>query len=270
MDAALVAGCGAVGAIGGWMLDAVSSRLAAAAVAAASDRQSGERGGGDGVPEDPGPPMPRAADRPAAPARAAQPATAAPAPATARLERAGAAATTALLLALAGARLGPEPVLAAYCLLFAGLVAISVVDLRAWVVPRRLLYPLLGAVAVALVAASAADGRWRALGDAVLGGAIAFAALFVAWFAYPRGMGFGDVRLAGVIGMGLGWLGLLHLYVGFLVAFLTGAAFGLVLMVARGSGRKTRLPFAPALAVGAVVGVLWGSAIIGAWLPGHA
>ena len=73
-------------------------------------------------------------------------------------------------------------------------------------------------------------------------------------------MGLGDVRLAALIGAGLGWLGLLHVYVGFVVGFLAGALFGIVVMAARGTGRKTKLPFAPALAIGAVVGVLRGSA----------
>ena len=146
---------------------------------------------------------------------------------------------------------------------------VSITDLSHRLVPRRLVYPALALIAPLLVVASAADHRWQALGGAAIAGAAAFAVFFAVWWFVPRGMGFGDVRLAGLVGTALGWLGLVHLYVGFLTAFLAGAVFGVVLMVARGTGRKTRLPFAPALSVGAVIGVLWGAAIIGAWFPGH-
>ena len=87
----------------------------------------------------------------------------------------------------------------------------------------------------------------------------AFVVFFAIWFFVPRGMGFGDVRLAGVIGVAVGYLGLLEAYLAFLVGFVLGLVFGLVLMVGSGSGRKTRIPFAPALCVGATVAILWGA-----------
>ena len=85
-------------------------------------------------------------------------------------------------------------------------------------------------------------------------------------------MGFGDVRLAGVIGVGLGWLGYRQLYLGFLVAFVVGSGDRLVMMLVQGTGRKTPLPFGPALAVGAVVGVLWGTRRLAhaCWVPHRA
>jgi leader peptidase (prepilin peptidase)/N-methyltransferase len=184
--------------------------------------------------------------------------------------RVAAAVVTGALVAAAADHFGAEPALAPYAVLFTGLVALSVVDLRVGLIPRTLLYPLSALVAVALLAASIATGRMHAVGDAAIGSAISFGVFFAIWWIYPRGIGFGDVRLAGLIGLGLGWLGLLHVYVGFLVGLVAGAVFGVALMAARGVGRKTRMPFAPALAVGAVVAVLWGSQIINAWLPGHA
>ncbi len=81
---------------------------------------------------------------------------------------------------------------------------------------------------------------------------------FVIWWFVPRGMGFGDVRLAGAIGFTVGYLSLLHAYVAFLAGFVIGMVFGLGVMVATSSGRRTRIPFAPSLAAGAVIGVLWG------------
>jgi leader peptidase (prepilin peptidase) / N-methyltransferase len=56
----------------------------------------------------------------------------------------------------------------------------------------------------------------------------------------------------------VGYLSLLHAYVAFLAGFVLGMVFGLVLMVVSSAGRKTRIPFAPSLAAGAVIAVLWG------------
>lgn len=181
----------------------------------------------------------------------------------------GAAALTAALFAGAAARFGAVPELAAYCVLFGGLVALSVADVRVGLVPRRIVYPTLGLMALALVASAAVAGEWRPLLDAAIGGAAAFLVFFVIWAVAPRSMGFGDVRLAGVIGAGLGWLGWRQLYLGFLVAFVAGAVVGVVKMAVQGTGRKTSLPFGPALAVGAVVGVYWGGYLADLWIhPG--
>jgi leader peptidase (prepilin peptidase)/N-methyltransferase len=175
--------------------------------------------------------------------------------------------TGGLLLA-AAIRFGATPALAPYCVLFCGLVALSVTDLQSGLVPRRFLYPWAALVALGLVGASAAGDDWHALWVSVLCGLAVFAFFFVVWYLAPRGMGFGDVRLAGVIGLALGWLGPLHVYLAFLAAFVLGAVYGLVAMMVTGRGRRTRFAFAPALSAGAVVGVLWGGPIIHAWL-GH-
>jgi leader peptidase (prepilin peptidase)/N-methyltransferase len=182
------------------------------------------------------------------------------------LERLTAAAVAGVLFAAAAVRFGSVPELAAYCVLFGGLVAVSVADIRVGLVPRKIVYPTLGLLAVALVAAAAASGDWRPLADAAVGGAAGFLVFFAIWWISPRSMGFGDVRLAGVVGVALGWLGFRQVYLGFLAAFLAGAAIGLVKMAVQGTGRKTALPFGPALAVGAVVGVLWGGYLANLWL----
>ena len=74
-------------------------------------------------------------------------------------------------------------------------------------------------------------------------------------------MGFGDVRLAGVIGLATGWLGLGHAFVGFFAGFVLGAVIGIVFMVATGGGRKTKIPFGPFLAAGAVLSIVWGTPV---------
>jgi leader peptidase (prepilin peptidase)/N-methyltransferase len=81
-------------------------------------------------------------------------------------------------------------------------------------------------------------------------------------------MGDGDVRLAGLLGLYLGWIGLLHVPVGLFLGFLAGALAGVVVLMRDGGGRKTAVPFGPFMAVGALVAVVWGHPIIHAWI-GH-
>ncbi len=173
------------------------------------------------------------------------------------------AVLTAALCALGALRLGAVPQLAAYCLLAGALVVVSLTDVRTGLVPRRIVYAAGAAVGVALLCASAADGTWRPMLDALAGAAAGLALLGGIWLASPKAMGFGDVRLAGLCGGALGWFGLSALYVGFLAAFVAGAIVGLVMLVARG---RHRLPFAPALALGTLFGVLWGTWLGNLWL----
>jgi prepilin signal peptidase PulO-like enzyme (type II secretory pathway) len=174
---------------------------------------------------------------------------------------AAAAVVTAVLFGGAAAHFGRDVLLAPFCVFFAMLVAISVTDLSHRLVPRRLLYAALVLIVPLLVGASALDHRWHDLTGSVVAGAVAFALFFGVWWFIPRGMGFGDVRLAGVIGITVGYLSLLHAYVAFLSGFIVGMLFGVVMMVISSSGRKTRIPFAPSLAIGAVIAVFWGGHI---------
>jgi leader peptidase (prepilin peptidase)/N-methyltransferase len=174
---------------------------------------------------------------------------------------AGATVVTGSLFGLAAVHFGRDLVLAPYCVFFALLVVISVTDLSHRLVPRRLIYGALALIVPLLVASSAVDHSWHSLDGALIAAAVAFGLFFAIWWFIPRGMGFGDVRLAGAIGFTTGWLSLLHAYVAFLAGFLVGMVFGLVLMAVSSAGRKTRIPFAPSLAVGAVIAVFWGAHI---------
>jgi leader peptidase (prepilin peptidase) / N-methyltransferase len=248
VDGTLVVGCGIGGAVLGGVLDTLTGRIvrppAAPAPAETTSVDTGESV------------LTALRVAPAAVAERVPP----------RVEIAVSALLTGAFFALAALRVGAVPALGAYCALGAGLVAASVIDAREGILPRTVVFVTLGAVVIGLIGASAADHRWRALADAGIGGAVCFAAFFALWWVFPRGLGYGDVRLAGLIGGALGWLGFSVLYVGFLVAFVAGTALGVVLMVQRGTGRKTRLPFGPALALGAAFGVLWGPWAAHLWL----
>lgn len=175
---------------------------------------------------------------------------------------AAAAVLTGVLWAAAAHGLHPFVVATPFLAFLALAVAVSFTDLSHRLVPRQLLYAGLAVIVPLLVLASAVQHSWSDLAKAAACGAAAFALFFVIWFLVPRGMGFGDVRLAGVIGLTVGYLGVVHAYVAFLVGFVTGLVFGLVFMVGSPAGRRTRIPFAPALCVGAVVAILWGDPLV--------
>jgi leader peptidase (prepilin peptidase) / N-methyltransferase len=179
------------------------------------------------------------------------------------LEEGAVAVVTAFVCALAAVRLGAVPQLAAYCVLAGALVVVSVTDLRTGLVPRRVVYAAAVLAGAALLAASATNGAWRPMLDALGGGVVAFFLFGAVWWISPKAMGFGDVRLAGLCGGALGWLGWAPLYLGFLAAFVAGSLFGLAVLFVSG---RHRLPFAPALALGTMFGVLWGIWLGGLWL----
>lgn len=173
-------------------------------------------------------------------------------------------ATAALFAAMAW-RFGTHWELGAFLVLSAALVALTAIDLRTQTLPRRIIYIAAAAtapwlVAGALVAHRGVRLQWAALGAA---GALAFFGLL--YLGWRDGMGDGDVRLAPLLGAHLGWIGPLHVPVGLFLGFLSGALVGVVLL-ARGKGRRTQVPFGPFMALGAVVAILWGHPIIDFWL----
>jgi leader peptidase (prepilin peptidase)/N-methyltransferase len=169
---------------------------------------------------------------------------------------------TGVVYAVVAAKLGYDWALPAFLVLFSGLVALSFIDIDLHRLPNKVVYPTLFATAPLLVLAAAATGEWDDLARAAGGGAIAFTVLFGIHVAAPRGMGFGDVRLAGVIGMGLGWLGLGYVGVGLFLAFCTSAVVGIALIATKVKTRKDKVPFGPFLALGCLLAVLFGDTLL--------
>jgi leader peptidase (prepilin peptidase)/N-methyltransferase len=79
-------------------------------------------------------------------------------------------------------------------------------------------------------------------------------------------MGRGDAKLAGVLGLGLGWLGWGPFAVGALAPFLLGSVAGVIVMARRRSGRRTAIPFGPWMCAGAALGCAVGAPAWPAWL----
>lgn len=174
---------------------------------------------------------------------------------------------TAALFAVTAARLGAVAALPAFLVVVAGLVAISAVDLELYIVPNRILYPTLFLAAPLLLGAAAYDGDWTGARTAAIGGAIGFGLLLVINLVSPAGMGFGDVRLAGLIGMIVGWLSVGEVFVALFVAFLLAAVLGVLLIALGIKTRKDKVPFGPFLAGGAMLAILFGSQILDWYRP---
>ena len=173
-----------------------------------------------------------------------------------------AAAWTAVVAGLVGARVGWHPALALALYLAPVGVALAVIDWRTRLLPTKVIAPSYVVVVVLAVLAAVLDGDRHALVTAALGWLVAGGTFFVLWFVYPRGMGYGDVRLSGVLGIALGYLGWPELLTGVYAGFLLGGVGGLLLSLLRLVDRKA-YPFGPFMLVGAVVGVLAGPYVAG-------
>jgi len=119
---------------------------------------------------------------------------------------------------------------------------------------------------VLLGTAALLHGDLVGLGRMAAGAGILFAFYFVLAMISPRGMGMGDVKLAGVLGLFLGSLGWGQLAVGAGAAFVLGGLFSIILLITRRAGRKSGIPFGPWMLLGAWVGIFAGSAIAGGYL----
>lgn len=172
------------------------------------------------------------------------------------------AGLTAALFAGLAVRYDDSWVLPAFLVVAAGLVALSVVDVEQFLLPNRIVYPLAVTTLALLVVAALGDGAWGDFGRALLGGVVAMLALGLLHLVSPRSMGFGDVKLAFVLGLVLGWLGWSELVLGLFCGFLAGAVVGVALIVLRHRGRKDHLPFGPFLAFGTIAVLLWGDVML--------
>lgn len=140
-------------------------------------------------------------------------------------------------------------------------VALTAIDLDVHRLPDAIVLPSYP-VALALLALASADPGGTADQGALLRAGIGAVALFGFYFvllvAYPAGMGFGDVKLAGVLGLYLGWVGWGALVVGAFAAFLVGGVVGLALIARRRAGRRTQIAFGPWMLAGAWIGLVAG------------
>ncbi len=151
--------------------------------------------------------------------------------------------------------------IAAFLYLTAITVALAMIDIDTHTLPNSIVLPGYIVGILMFTAASVVGGDYAALLRAGIGMVGLGAIYFVIAMIYPGGMGFGDVKLAGVLGLFLGWMGWGALAIGGFSAFLLGGLFGIGLIIFRGAKRKSGIPFGPWMLAGAWLGVFFGNQI---------
>lgn len=150
-----------------------------------------------------------------------------------------------------------QPAAAPALLTFTALgIALGAIDLDTRRLPNALVLPAYPVLAALLVAAAAVRDDWWAVVRVGLGAVALFGFFFALAVISPRGMGFGDVKLAGVIGLVLGYLSWSALVIGAFAGFFLGAVVGVAVIAVGAGTRKTALPFGPFMVLGALA-ALW-------------
>ncbi|MHA7282160.1 prepilin peptidase [Arthrobacter sp. TMS2-4] len=156
--------------------------------------------------------------------------------------------------------LGREPV--AFVLLAAALAGFAVVGLRLSIIdwrthrlPDRIVLPSYPAAILLLGAAAGTAGDWQRIQGMLGGGVILLVAFAALHLVHPQGLGFGDVKLAGLLGLYLGFAGWAGLWWGPFLAVVLGGAWSLLLLAARRATLRTSVAFGPFLIAGAALGL---------------
>jgi prepilin signal peptidase PulO-like enzyme (type II secretory pathway) len=165
---------------------------------------------------------------------------------------------TAAVFAALGLRFGPSAVLPAYLYLGAISVALTPIDIALQRLPDPFTLPSY-LVGIALLAAAipVSDHGPEVLVIALIGMGVMWLIYFVQHFVAPNAMGRGDVKLAGVLGLYLGWLGLDAWLHGLLAGFILGGLFSLGAMLVGKKGRKSHIPYGPFMIIGALGSILF-------------
>jgi len=174
----------------------------------------------------------------------------------------GAAAATWLLLAAA---IGATAALPAFLYVGAVGVLLAVIDIEHHRLPDRVVLPSYVVGATLLLAAGGVRGDVAGWLRALAAAAVIFAVFFLLAFISPDGFGFGDVKLGGLLGMHLGWLGWDYVVLGVVAGFLIGTLVSLVLIALRRASLRTPVPFGPALLAGALAAVVAGAQFLTAY-----
>jgi leader peptidase (prepilin peptidase)/N-methyltransferase len=165
-------------------------------------------------------------------------------------------AGTATLFVAITVRFGLSAQLPAYLYLAAIGVTLAMIDFDVRRLPDSIVLPSYVISVLLLMPAGAVTGDWWVATRSLLGMAALWTIYMILALAYPNGMGFGDVKLAGVLGLYLGWLGWGALLIGGFGAFLIGGLGGTALIASGRASRNTAIPFAPCMIASAVLAVL--------------
>lgn len=135
-------------------------------------------------------------------------------------------------------------------------IKLSLVDLQQQRLPDAIVLPSLGLVTLLLLASAGSIGDWTRVFQSVASGAALFACYYLLSIASPSGMGGGDVKLAALIGVVLGWVGPLALAAGALWGIALGALWSVGIIAIRRAPLSSPIPFAPFMVLGAWIGII--------------
>lgn len=175
---------------------------------------------------------------------------------------------TGLLFAALAWRLDRLDLLAALpaYLWFAGAgIALAFIDLELRILPNAIVLPSYPVLAVLLTAAAAWQHDWWPLARAGLGAAALFLFFLLLVLIAPAGMGWGDVKLAGLLGGVLAYLSWSALLIGGFTGFLLGTLVGVAGIAIGHAGRKTALPFGPFMIAGALLAIFFADPLTVTW-----
>lgn len=176
--------------------------------------------------------------------------------------------TNAVLWVVAGIRFGATAELAIYALLFSVLLVLSVIDLELYLLPNRITYPsiIVSIVAVPVVSYLTSDDpgasiRWAYLGGLLFAGILLVTLLAWELIVHKEGMGMGDVKLAVLLGIWLGWIHPLLPLMALIASSILGLIVGIGVLAVRRESRP--FPFGPWLALGTIVVIVFSGPILG-------
>jgi leader peptidase (prepilin peptidase) / N-methyltransferase len=161
---------------------------------------------------------------------------------------------------VAAVTLATNPVeMLAYAVLALACAFLVVVDLAVHRLPDIIVGPTAAALGGLLALAAVLDGELGRWGRSLLAGLVLFGLYYALALLRRSGLGFGDVKLAGLLGLFLGWLGWPQVLAGTVAAFALGGMWAAVLLVSRRSGRGGSYPYGPWMVLGAALGAAWGA-----------
>jgi leader peptidase (prepilin peptidase)/N-methyltransferase len=177
------------------------------------------------------------------------------------------AVVSAVVGALVGGSVGPDWALLFLVPLVPVGVALALIDWRTRLLPTWIITRTYLTLVPLVVVAALASGEPRVLLGVAIGWVVMGGYYFLVWLVYPPGMGYGDVRLSGILGIALGYLGFGEILVGAMSGLVLGAVGGVLLSVLKVIDRKHN-PFGPWMLIGGLVGIVCGPAYA-AWAWGN-